>query len=114
MVNKAMTSSQRLFEQDTVNSSIRNECNKNKYKMCIPDSLDLILSSVYNHATQLFIDKNNTVLQLENAKFNPIKVKLIKDLNEMRRNNIHHPLILGERLNALFSIYLHKMDSLIN
>lgn len=71
--------------------------------MCIPDSLDLILSSVYNHETQLFINKNDTVLQLENAKINPIKEKMIKDLNEMRKNYIHHPLILGECL-SLYSV----------
>lgn len=96
MANKRMISSQRLFEKDTVNSLIRNKCNINKNKIFIPDSLDLILSSVYNHETQLFIDKNDTVLQLENAKFNPIRDKMKQDLNELRRNYIHHPLILGE------------------
>lgn len=96
MANKAIDSSQRLFEKNTVNSSIRNHCNKNKNKKCIPDSLDLNLSSVYNQETDLFIDRNDTVLQLENAKFNPIKEKMKKELNEMRRNYIHHPLILGE------------------
>lgn len=90
-----MTSSHRLFEKDTVNSSIRNECNKNKNKHNVADSLDWILTSVYNHETQLFVDKKDTVLQLENAKFNPIKEKMKKDLNELRRNYIHHPLILG-------------------
>lgn len=84
------------FEKDTINSSIRNKCNKNKNEMCIPDSLDLILSSVYNHETQLFIDKNDTVLQLKNAKFNPIQEKMINDLTKLQRNCIHHPLILGE------------------
>lgn len=90
--SKAKYSSQRLFEQNTVNSIARQKAKK-KF---VPDSLDLVLSSVYNHENDLFVDKRHTILQLENAKYNPIKEKLMKDMNVIRRNYIHHPLVIGK------------------
>lgn len=91
MVRKFNDSSERLFKTNTVNSLQRQKCDT---KQSV-DSLDLTLSSVYNHESDLFVQKCNTILQLENAKFNPIKEKLIQDMNAFRRNYIHHPLIIG-------------------
>lgn len=91
MAKKAFSSSQRLFKENTFNSLARQQSTGNG----VPDSLDLILTSVYNHESDLFVNKCDTILQLENAKVNPIKEKLIKDMNEIRRNYIHHPLVIG-------------------
>lgn len=82
---------QRLFKKDTVNSLARRICNK---KLC-DDSLDLVLSSVYNHEKDLFVSKFNTVLQLDNAKYNPIKEQLYNNQLQAEKNNIHHPLVMG-------------------
>ncbi|XP_031627730.1 uncharacterized protein LOC116343666 [Contarinia nasturtii] len=81
----------RLFERDTVNSLVRRNCSK---RMC-QDSLDLVLSSVYNHEKDLFVSKFDTLLQLENAKYNPIKEKLYMEKLAAQRNDIHHPLVMG-------------------
>lgn len=81
---------QRLFKNDTVNSVARRMCNKN-----YPDALDLVLSSVYNHETNLFLSKFETIMQIENAKHNPIKEKLFEQLCQKEKANIHHPLIIG-------------------
>lgn len=82
---------ERLFKKDTVNSLVRRSCDKEKRS----DSLDLVLSSVYNHEKDLFVSKFETFLQLENAKYNPIKEKLYDEKIRAERNNIHHPLIIG-------------------
>lgn len=82
---------QRLFRKDTVNSIARRVCD-NKY----PDSLDLVLSSVYNHEKNLFSNKCDTTLQIDNAKYNPIKEKLFEEMILKKKNNIHHPLIIGK------------------
>lgn len=83
---------QRLFKNDTVNSLVRRSSDKN---VC-NDSLDLVLSSVYNHETDLFVSKFDTLLQLDNAKYNPIKEKLYNEMIEAQRNDIHHPLVIGK------------------
>lgn len=83
---------QRLFKKDTVNSLVRRICDKRIYH----DSLDLVLSSVYNHEKDLFVSKFHTLLQLENAKYNPVKEKLYNELLETQKNNIHHPLVIGK------------------
>lgn len=83
---------QRLFKKDTVNSLVRRICDK---RIC-HDSLDLVLSSVYNHEKDLFVSKFHTLLQLENAKYNPVKEKLYNELLETQKNNIHHPLVIGK------------------
>lgn len=88
---------QRLFKKDTVNSLVRRLCDK---KTC-HDSLDLVLSSVYNHETDLFVSKFHTLLQLDNAKYNPVKEKLYNDMLESERNNIHHPLLIGNWFNEM-------------
>lgn len=81
---------QRLFKKDTVNSFARRVCNSD-----YPDSLDFVLSAVYNHEKNLFSSKSDTILQLENANHNPIKEKLFEDIIAKEKNNIHHPLIIG-------------------
>lgn len=92
MANQATDSAERLFKQNTVNSLVRRNTNRKTF----PDSLDLILSSVYNHETDLFVDKFHTKLQLDNAKYNPIRETMIQDMNEIRRKYIHHPLVIGK------------------
>lgn len=84
---------QRLFERDTVNSLVRRICDK---RIC-HDSLDLVLSSIYNHEKDLFVSKFDTLLQLENAKYNPIKEKLYEEKLEAQKNDIHHPLVMGKK-----------------
>lgn len=84
----------RLFKRDTVNSLARRLCDK---KMCT-DSLDLVLSSVYNHEKDLFVSKFDTLLQLENARYNPTKEKLYNEMIFAEKNNIHHPLVIGNTL----------------
>lgn len=92
---------QRLFKKDTVNSLIRRLSDK---EMC-NDSLDLVLSSVYNHETDLFVSKFNTLLQLDNAKYNPIKERLYGEMIQAQKNNIHHPLVIGKfHIQILLSI----------
>lgn len=88
----------RLFKRDTVNSLARRLCDK---KIC-HDSLDLVLSSVYNHEKDLFVSKFDTLLQLENAKNNPIKEKLYNDMIIAEKNNIHHPLVIGKQYLFFF------------
>lgn len=80
---------QRLFKMDTVNTFARRVCDKKV------DSLDLVLSSVYNHEKDLFVSKFDTLLQLDNARYNPVKEKLYNELIEVQKNNIHHPVIIG-------------------
>lgn len=82
---------QRLFRKDTVNSISRRVCNS-----VYPDSLDLVLSSVYNHEKSLFSSKFDTILQIDNAKHNPIKEKLFEEMILKEKNNIHHPLVIGK------------------
>lgn len=84
----------RLFKKDTVNTLARRLCDK---KMC-HDSLDLVLSSVYNHEKDLFASKFDTLLQLENARYNPAKEKLYNEMIMAEKNNIHHPLVIGNTL----------------
>lgn len=83
---------QRLFRRDTVNSVARRVGNK-EYR---GDSLDLVLSSVYNHEKNLFFNKFQTILQIDNAKHNPIKEKLYEEMVLKEKNNIHHPLVIGK------------------
>lgn len=83
---------QRLFRRDTVNSLARRICDRKISR----DSLDLALSSVYNHQQDLFVSKFDTLLQLENAKYNPIKEKLYMEKLRAQRNDIHHPLVIGK------------------
>lgn len=82
---------QRLFRKDTVNSNARRVCNSD-----YPDSLDLVLSSVYNHEKNLFANKCDTILQIDNAKHNSIKEKLYDEMILKEKNNIHHPLVIGK------------------
>lgn len=82
---------QRLFRKDTVNSFARRVCDRKH-----ADSLDLVLSSVYNHEKNLFGSKFDTILQLDNAKHNPMKEKLFEELILKEKNNIHHPIIIGK------------------
>lgn len=82
---------QRLFRKDTVNSIARRVSNREH-----PDSLDLVLSSVYNHEKNLFPDKFDTILQIDNAKHNSIKEKLYQEKVLKEKNNIHHPLVIGK------------------
>lgn len=82
---------QRLFEQQTVNSLARRSNNAKPV-----DSLDLSLSSVYNHETDLFHSKHRIVLQMANSAVNPIKQRLYEELKERQRKSLHHPLIIGE------------------
>lgn len=82
---------ERLFRKDTVNSFVRRICGREKHW----DSLDLVLSSVYNHEKDLFVSKFDTLLQLENAKYNPVKEKLYDEKIKAQKNNIHHPLVIG-------------------
>lgn len=84
----------RLFKNDTVNSLARRLCDKKTRH----DSLDLVLSSVYNHEKDLFVSKFNTLLQLENARYNPTKEKLYNEMVMAEKNNIHHPLVIGKHL----------------
>lgn len=81
---------QRLFKKDTINSLVRRTCNKS-----YNDSLDLVLSSVYNHEKDLFVSKFETLLQLNNATINPVKEKLYEEMVQKERNNIFHPLVIG-------------------
>lgn len=90
--NSPKSTHQRLFEQHTVNSLARRSTNKGKSV----DSLDLSLSSVYNHETDLFHSKDRTVLQVTNSANNPIKQHLYEELMERQRKSLHHPLIIGE------------------
>lgn len=85
---------QRLFRKDTVNSVARRVCNSH-----YPDSLDLVLSSVYNHEKNLFANKFETILQIDNSKHNSIKEKLYEEMVQREKNNIHHPLVIGKYLN---------------
>lgn len=82
---------QRLFRKDTVNSVARRVCNSD-----YPDSLDLVLSSVYNHEKSLFANKFETILQIDNTKHNSIKEKLYEEMVQSEKNNIHHPLVIGK------------------
>lgn len=82
---------QRLFKQETVNSMAR----RNTVKPV--DSLDLSLSAVYSHDTDLFHRKNQTVLQMVNSPNNPIKQRLFDELEEKRKKYLHHPLIIGTK-----------------
>lgn len=82
---------QRLFQENTVNSVARRVCD-NKYA----DSLDFVLSSVYNHDKNLFSSKFDTILQIDNAKHNPLKEKLLEETILKEKNNIYHPLIIGK------------------
>lgn len=83
---------QRLFRKDTVNSIAR----RSAIAGSSPDSLDLILSSVYNHEKNSFANKFDTVLQIENAKYNSIKEKLYEEMIRKEKSNIHHPLVIGK------------------
>lgn len=83
---------QRLFKKDTVNSLVR-RTQIDSYS----DSLDLVLSSIYNHEKDLFASKFKTLLQLENALNNPIKEQLYNEMIVKERNNIHHPLVIGKK-----------------
>lgn len=83
---------ERLFKRDTVNSFVRRICGREKHW----DSLDLVLSSVYNHEKDLFVSKFDTLLRNENAKYNPVKEKLYDEKIEAQKNNIHHPLVIGK------------------
>lgn len=94
---------QRLFEQHTVNSLAR-RVNKSESV----DSLDLSLSAVYNHETDLFHSKHRTVLQMVNSANNPIRQRLYDELKERQRKSLHHPLIIGEQKKTL--IYSLKMQ----
>lgn len=98
---------QRLFKQDTVNSLVRRICDKKMRH----DSLDLVLSSVYNHEKDLFVSKFHTLLQLENAKYNPMKEKAYNELLESQRNNIHHPLVIGKLQNLKFILTFFKSQT---
>ena len=100
----------RLFKTDTVNTLARRLCDK---KTC-NDSLDLVLSSVYNHEKDLFVSKFDTLLQLENAKYNPIKEKLYNEMIIAQKNNIHHPLVIGKCLLKHFFILFVSKESLIS
>lgn len=82
---------QRLFQKDTVNSVARRVCDQ-----IHADSLDFVLSSVYNHVSDLFVSKFDTILQLDNAKHNPIKENLFNKIIQNEKNNIHHPLVIGK------------------
>lgn len=81
---------QRLFKQDTVNSLARRRANLKV------DSLDLSLSSVYNHEADLFLNRKQTVLQMVNSPDNPIKKRLFEEMKERQRKSLHHPLIIGK------------------
>lgn len=103
---------QRLFRKDTVNSIARRVCSAD-----FPDSLDLVLSSVYNHEKNLFPNKCDTILQIDNAKHNPIKEKLYEEMILKEKNDIHHPLVIGKFFfrNAIkvltFISFLFKVES---
>lgn len=86
----------RLFQKDTVNSLARRISNNS-----IADSLDLVLSSVYNHEKDLFVNKFETLLQMDNAKHNPIKEKLYNEMIQKERNDIQHPLVIGKICDTL-------------
>lgn len=81
----------RLFKKGTVNSLARRICDDSR-----ADSLDLVLSSVYNNEKDLYVSRFETLLQLDNARFNPIKVKLYDEMIQIEKNNIHHPLVIGK------------------
>lgn len=97
----------RLFKTDTVNSLARRLCDKKKHL----DSLDLVLSSVYNHETDLFVSKFETVLQIDNAKYNATKERLYDEMVELERNNIYHPLVIG--ITGSYFIYKKSRYSLM-
>lgn len=90
---------QRLFQKYTVNSIARRVCSKDH-----PDSLDLVLSSVYNHEKSLFANKFDTVLQIDNAKHNTIKEKLYEEMIRKEKNDIHHPLVIGKQYHTWFKV----------
>lgn len=95
---------ERLFKRDTVNSFVRRIYGREKHK----DSLDLVLSSVYNHEKDLFVSKFDTLLQLENAKYNTVKEKLYDEKMKAQKNNIHHPLVIGKCIYLFFAVYMFE------
>lgn len=80
---------QRLFKQDTVNTLARRGTIKPV------DSLDLSLSSVYNHETDLFLNRKQTILQMANWPDDPNKKRLYEEMKQRQRTSLHHPLIIG-------------------
>lgn len=98
MEQKTKKPHQRLFEQKTINSFIR--CSSDKRNSL--DSLDLSLSSVYNHETNLFASKFKTVLQLENSEFNPFEKQVFDEANKKCKKYLHHPLVIGKLLHEKY------------
>lgn len=95
---------ERLFKQETVNSSIRN---LKSNKLPAVDSLDLVLLSVYNHETDLFRSKFDVYLQKESAKVENVKrSSTVTDINTIRRNYFHHPLVFGRNASPIINSLL--------
>lgn len=97
---------ERLFKKDTVNSFVRRICGREKHW----DSLDLVLSSVYNHEKDLFVSKFDTLLHIENAKYNPVKEKLYDEKIKAQKNNIHHPLVIGRCICTYIDIAIYMFN----
>lgn len=90
---------QRLFSHQTkssVNHSVY--CSKNDVKHSPADSLDIYLTSIYNHETDLFVDKCDIVFQ-EQTNGQKTYPSISEDEDKPGQLNCFgHPLVIGNFL----------------
>lgn len=87
---------QRLFKQQTVNSSIRR---LKSGQLPSVDSLDSALLSVYNHETDLFNSKFEVYHQMKNSTVEDRPTSTVDDIHTNRQIYFHHPLKIGKLTN---------------
>uniref|UniRef100_A0A336LSQ2 CSON015192 protein n=1 Tax=Culicoides sonorensis TaxID=179676 RepID=A0A336LSQ2_CULSO len=91
--SNSMKTHERVFLHQTL-ASARRSANFRNYPTIPRDSLDIILTSQYNHSNDLFYDKNSTVLQDETCgKRTFRRLKNTKDVEKIIP--VWHPLKIG-------------------